>query len=195
MELSVREDHVHLVVSIPPRLSVSEVMGYLKGKVAIKLFKSYPGLKRCPYWGNRFWSRGYCVSTIGMDEEKIRRYVKYQEDKERGRGQRERMAPFRGLIPKATCFAGGFFTSFSLPRRLYRGLRGRHRRHPPTQQSPLHPARLLSECCCFVFRPRRLAAAVPASLSAQIPGQQPVLHLRRLSNPLRLTVPRSHRPP
>ena len=53
MELSVREDHVYLVVSIPPRLSVSEVMGYLKGKVAIKLFKSYPGLKRRPYWGNR----------------------------------------------------------------------------------------------------------------------------------------------
>ena len=83
MELSVREDHVHLVVGIPPRLSVSEVMGVLKGKTAIKLFKSYPGLKRRPYWGNRFWSRGYCVSTIGMDEDKIRRYVKYQEAKER----------------------------------------------------------------------------------------------------------------
>ena len=83
LELKVMEDHVHVVVSIPPRLSVSELLGILKGKTAIKLFKSYPGLKQRPYWGNRFWSRGYCVSTVGMDEEKIRRYVKYQEDKER----------------------------------------------------------------------------------------------------------------
>ena len=54
-------------------------MGMLKGKTAIKLFKSYPGLKRKPYWGNHFWSRGYCVSTVGLDETKIRKYVKYQE--------------------------------------------------------------------------------------------------------------------
>ncbi len=83
LELNVREDHVHLVVSIPPKVSVSELLGMLKGKTAIKLFKSYPALKRKPYWGNHFWSRGYCVSTIGLDEEKIRRYVKYQEDRER----------------------------------------------------------------------------------------------------------------
>ena len=58
-------------------------MGMLKGKTAIKLFKSYPALKRKPYWGNHFWSRGYCVSTIGLDENKIRKYVKYQEEKKR----------------------------------------------------------------------------------------------------------------
>jgi len=63
--------------------SISEVMGMLKGKTAIKLFKSYPALKRKPYWGNHFWSRGYCVSTIGLDETKIRKYVKYQEQKEK----------------------------------------------------------------------------------------------------------------
>lgn len=83
MELNVREDHVHAVVNIPPKLSISEVMGILKGKTAIKLFKSYPALKRKPYWGNYFWSRGYCVSTVGLDENKIRRYVKYQEENER----------------------------------------------------------------------------------------------------------------
>ena len=83
LELNVMEDHVHIIVSIPPKVSVSELMGILKGKTAIKLFKSYPGLKRKPYWGNHFWSRGYCVSTVGLDEDMIRRYVKYQEENER----------------------------------------------------------------------------------------------------------------
>ena len=77
LEMNVRADHVHLVVQIPPRLSVSEVLGFLKGKTAIKVFKSFPGLKKKPYWGNHFWAKGYCVTTVGMDEEKIRRYVKY----------------------------------------------------------------------------------------------------------------------
>jgi putative transposase len=72
-----------MVVSIPPRLSVSDFMGILKGKTAIRLFKSYPNLKKKPYWGNHFWSRGYFVNTVGINEEMIRRYVKYQEDEER----------------------------------------------------------------------------------------------------------------
>jgi putative transposase len=83
LELSVQRDHVHLVCSIPPKLSVSEFMGLIKGKLAIKLFKSYPGLRKKPYWGNHFWARGYFVSTIGIDEDQVRRYVKYQEDRER----------------------------------------------------------------------------------------------------------------
>ena len=82
-ELNVQDDHVHLMVSIPPKVSVSELIGTLKGKLAIKLFKSYPVLKRKPYWGNHFWARGYFVSTIGLDEDVIRRYVKYQENEER----------------------------------------------------------------------------------------------------------------
>lgn len=77
------EDHIHMVVVIPPKVSISELMGMLKGKTAISLFKSYPHMKKKPYWGNHFWSRGYCVSTIGLDEEKIRRYVRYQEENER----------------------------------------------------------------------------------------------------------------
>ena len=58
-ELNVQEDHIHLLVSIPPKVSVSKLMGTLKGKIAIKLFKSYPKLKQKPYWGNHFWARGY----------------------------------------------------------------------------------------------------------------------------------------
>jgi putative transposase len=82
-ELNLMKDHVHLVVNVPPRVSISELMGILKGKTAIGIFKTYKNLKRKPYWGNHFWSRGYCVSTIGLDEEKIRRYVRYQEENER----------------------------------------------------------------------------------------------------------------
>jgi putative transposase len=79
IELNVQKDHIHLVCSIPPKISISEYMGILKGKMAIKLFKTYPNLKQKPYWGNHFWSRGYFVSTVGLDETMIRRYVKYQE--------------------------------------------------------------------------------------------------------------------
>ena len=82
-EMNIQPDHVHMVVSIPPKVSVSDFMGILKGKTAIKLFKSYPNLKKKPYWGNHFWARGYFVNTVGLDEDMIRRYVKYQEDEER----------------------------------------------------------------------------------------------------------------
>ena len=90
LELKVLADHVHLVVGMPPRESVADLMGLLKGKTAIKLFKSYQGLRKKPYWGNHFWSRGYCVSTVGVDEEQIRKYVKYQEDGERREEEEQR---------------------------------------------------------------------------------------------------------
>jgi len=83
LELNVMEDHIHMIIESPPRLSISDIMGFVKGKTAIKIFKSFSGLKQKPYWGNHFWARGYCVSTIGLDEEKIRKYVKYQEKKEK----------------------------------------------------------------------------------------------------------------
>jgi len=83
LELSICKDHIHIVVEVPPKVSISQLIGILKGKTAIKIFKSYPELKLKPYWGNHFWARGYCVSTVGIDEEKIRKYVKYQEDNER----------------------------------------------------------------------------------------------------------------
>lgn len=82
-ELNIQQDHIHLIVSVPPKVSISKLIGILKGKRAIKIFKSYPKLKKKPYWGNHFWPRGSCVDTIGLDEEKIRKYVKYQEEQER----------------------------------------------------------------------------------------------------------------
>ena len=83
MELNVQADHVHVLVSIPPKVSVSTYMGTIKGKIAIKMFKSYPKLKKKPYWGNHFWARGYFVNTVGVNEEMIKKYVKYQEEEER----------------------------------------------------------------------------------------------------------------
>ncbi len=64
LELNVMEDHIYMVVTIPPKISISVIMGILKGKTAISLFKNYPALKKKPYRCNPFWSRGYCVSTV-----------------------------------------------------------------------------------------------------------------------------------
>ena len=82
LELNVQPDHVHLVIEIPPKYCVSDFMGYLLGKLALRLFSRYEKLGR-RYWGRHLWSRGYCVSTIGLDEEKIRLYVKWQQQKEK----------------------------------------------------------------------------------------------------------------
>ena len=72
LEMNVQPDHVHVVMSIPPKYAVSDMMGYLKGKMAMRLFQRYEKLGR-RYWGRHLWSRGYCVSTVGLDEEKIRK--------------------------------------------------------------------------------------------------------------------------
>ena len=82
MELNVQEDHVHIVLSIPPKYSVSSMMGYLKGKLSTRLFQKYEQLGK-RYWGRHLWTRGYCVSTVGLDEEKIRKYVKWQEEQDK----------------------------------------------------------------------------------------------------------------
>ena len=82
LELNVQADHIHMVLSIPPKFSVSSFMGFLKGKLSLRLFSRYEQLGK-RYWGRHLWSRGYCVSTVGLDEEKIRKYVKYQERKDR----------------------------------------------------------------------------------------------------------------
>jgi putative transposase len=74
-EINVQVDHIHMILSLPPKYAVSDVMGYLKGKTAIKLFNTVPNLRK-QYWGSHIWSRGYCVSTIGLNEEQIRKYVK-----------------------------------------------------------------------------------------------------------------------
>lgn len=84
-EMSIQSDHVHLMISLPPKISVSEFMGILKGKSAIHLFKTKRKLKEKPYWGNHFWARGYFVTTVGIDEEVIRKYIQYQEKEEKKR--------------------------------------------------------------------------------------------------------------
>ena len=82
VEISVQPDHVHLIVMVPPKLSISELVGRVKGQTAIKIFKQFRYLRDKPYWGNHFWSRGYCVDTVGLDEDMVRKYVRYQEKKE-----------------------------------------------------------------------------------------------------------------
>jgi REP-associated tyrosine transposase len=81
-ELNILEDHVHMICMVPPKVSISDFMGVLKGRTAIRVFKQFPYLKKKPYWGNHFWAPGYCVDTVGLDEDMIRKYVKYQEKKE-----------------------------------------------------------------------------------------------------------------
>lgn len=71
-------DHVHMLISIPPKYSVSQVVGFIKGKSAIHIARAYMG-RRKNFTGQRFWARGYYVSTVGMDEETIREYIKRQE--------------------------------------------------------------------------------------------------------------------
>ena len=82
-ELNVQEDHVHLLILVPPKISISSIVGILKGRTAIRVFQKFPKLKQKLYWGNHFWSRGYCVDTVGLNEEMIRKYVKYQEHKDK----------------------------------------------------------------------------------------------------------------
>lgn len=80
-EINIQVDHVHLIISVPPKYSVSNMMGYLKGKLAIKLFNHQKELTR-RYWGKHFWSRGYCVSTVGLNETQIKKYVKWQQERD-----------------------------------------------------------------------------------------------------------------
>ena len=87
VELNVQADHVHLLVKIPPRLSVSSLMGILKGRTAIRLFNVFPFLKKRPYWGNHFWAKGYCVDTVGLNGEMIQKYVRFQEKEEQHQEQ------------------------------------------------------------------------------------------------------------
>ena len=71
-------DHVHMLLSIPPKYAVAQVVGYLKGKSAIHIARTYGGRER-NFVGEQFWARGYLVSTVGRDEAAIRRYIQEQE--------------------------------------------------------------------------------------------------------------------
>jgi putative transposase len=81
-------DHVHMMISIPPKYSVAQVIGYIKGKSAIHVAREFSGRKR-NYRGQNFWARGYFVSTIGRDEAVIREYIRTQEQEDRRQDQLE----------------------------------------------------------------------------------------------------------
>ena len=85
VEGHVMPDHVHMVLSIPPKYSVAMVVGYLKGKSAIQIHREALNLKQ-GFTGKHFWSRGYCVSTVGLDEQMIRAYIRNQEELDRQEG-------------------------------------------------------------------------------------------------------------
>jgi len=72
------QDHVHMLIRIPPKYAVSEVIGYLKGKSAISVARQFGGRKR-NFNGEKLWARGYAVSTVGFEEAQIRTYIKNQE--------------------------------------------------------------------------------------------------------------------
>ena len=81
IELNVQPEHVHLVLWIPPNSSVSQVAGFLKGKTALRIMDKFPRLRK-RYWTKHFWSPGYCVTTVGLNEAMIQQYVPRQQKKE-----------------------------------------------------------------------------------------------------------------
>jgi putative transposase len=81
LEGHLQADHVHMLVSIPPKYSVAQVVGFIKGKSAIHIARTYLGRRR-NYHGMHFWARGYYVSTVGADEESVRDYIKKQENED-----------------------------------------------------------------------------------------------------------------
>jgi REP-associated tyrosine transposase len=82
VELNVQADHVHMVAMVPPKVAISEYMGRLKGKSAIRMFSAFRDLRRGRYGGNHFWAQGYCVGTVGLNEQMIRQNVRWQEKQE-----------------------------------------------------------------------------------------------------------------
>jgi putative transposase len=79
-------DHVHMMIAIPPKYAVSQVIGYIQGKSAIHIARHY-GARRRNFVGQNFWARGYFVSTVGRDEDVIRRYIQNQENEDRKQDQ------------------------------------------------------------------------------------------------------------
>ena len=78
LEGHLMSDHVHMCISIPPKYSVSNVVGYIKGKSAISIARRFMGRSR-NFGGESFWARGYFVSTVGLDEEMVKAYIRHQE--------------------------------------------------------------------------------------------------------------------
>jgi putative transposase len=94
-------DHVHVCLSIPPKYSVANTVGFLKGKSAIRIHREFVGREQnCTGW--HVWARGYCVSPIGLDEPVIREYIRNQEHEEK----RQEQMQLRGL-ETLSCTRGG----------------------------------------------------------------------------------------
>jgi putative transposase len=74
-------DHVHMCLSIPPKYAVANVVGYIKGKSAIQIARQFGGRQR-NFTGENFWARGYFVSTVGLDEQMVRAYIRNQEEED-----------------------------------------------------------------------------------------------------------------
>ena len=100
-------DHVHMMISIPPKYAVSQVVGYIKGKSAIHTARAYMGRRR-NFVGQNLWARGYFVSTVGRDEQVIREYIRNQEKEDRRLDQppaARRVEPNKPSIAKHTLVA------------------------------------------------------------------------------------------
>jgi putative transposase len=85
LEGTCKEDHIHMCLSIPPKYSVAHTIGFLKGKSAVRVHRELLHERRMT--GLSFWASGYCVSTVGLEEQKIRQYIREQEKLESGQGE------------------------------------------------------------------------------------------------------------
>ena len=86
LEGHMMQDHIHMCISIPPKYSVSHVVGYIKGKSAIVIARRFRGRQR-NFNGEHFWARGYLVSTVGLDEDVVREYLRHQAENDERRDQ------------------------------------------------------------------------------------------------------------
>jgi putative transposase len=89
IEINVQVDHIHMIIVIPPKYAVSDVVGRMKGETASQLRKRFNWLKKVYWKENVVWSTGYFVSTIGIDEDKMLKYVRWQESQDSGQAKLE----------------------------------------------------------------------------------------------------------
>ena len=88
VEGNAKSDHMHMLLSVPPKYSIAMTLGYLKGKSAVRIHRELMRMKGTLF-GRSFWARGYCISTVGYDEVSVRRYIQEQEKLQRDQDQAE----------------------------------------------------------------------------------------------------------
>jgi len=88
LEGNAMPDHIHMLLSVPPKYSIAMTMGYLKGKSAVRIHREILRTEGTLF-GRKFWARGYCVSTVGLEEGQIRQYVREQESHQKSQEQGE----------------------------------------------------------------------------------------------------------